>query len=193
MGKQAIATTPWPPPEPAETNAAFFGGFPGILRLWLRRNAVSFGLHLAQTPITTVTDRQITRRFNREDWIPVEGRRVPPPGTDLGGLSGGPVLLPLGTEEGVWHFEMLEPDRQPVAVRMILKPSRPVDQCSGDPLQAEFEKRAVMDFEQPVRDMDSEIGVDADQVGIVMLTACHGPAEAANLTIPGLAWSTSPH
>jgi hypothetical protein len=144
MGKQAIATTPWPPPEPAETNAAFFGGFPGILRLWLRRNAVSFGLHLAQTPITTVTDRQITCRFNREDWIPVEGRRIPPPGTGLGGLSGGPVLLPLGTEEGVWHFEMLEPDRQPVAVRMILKPSRPVDQCSGDPLQAEFEKRAVM-------------------------------------------------
>jgi hypothetical protein len=104
MGKQAIATTPWPPPEPIETNAAFFGGFPGISRLWLRRNAVSFGLHLAQTAITIVTDRQITCRFNREDWLPIEGRRIPPPGTDLGGLSGGPVLLPLGTEEGVWHL-----------------------------------------------------------------------------------------
>jgi hypothetical protein len=104
MRKQAIATSPWPPPEPIETNAAFFGGFPGISRLWLRRNAVSFGLYLAHTPITTVTDRQITCRFDRDAWVPIEGRRIPPLGSDLGGLSGGPVLLPLGTEEGVWHY-----------------------------------------------------------------------------------------
>ena len=103
MGKQAVTTTPWPPPEPNVDNTAFFGGFPGISRLWLRRNAVSFGLYLAHTLITTVTDRQITCRFDREAWVPIEGRRIPPLGSDLGGLSGGPVLLPLGTEEGVWH------------------------------------------------------------------------------------------
>jgi hypothetical protein len=33
---------------------------------------------------------------------------------------------------------------------------------TGDPLKAEFKKRAVMDFEQPVRNVDSEIGVDPD-------------------------------
>jgi hypothetical protein len=49
---------------------------------------------------------------------------------------------------------------------MVLKPSRPIDQCSGDPLEAEFEKRAIMDFEQPIRDVNSEIGVDVDQVGV---------------------------
>jgi hypothetical protein len=62
--------------------------------------------------------------------------------------------------------ELLEPDRQPVAIGTILKPSRHVDQYSGDPLKAEFEKRAVMNFEQRVRDVNSEIGVDPDQVGI---------------------------
>ena len=37
--------------------------------------------------------------------------------------------------------ELLEPQRQAVAVRPVLKPSWSVDQCSGDPLQPEFEKR----------------------------------------------------
>ena len=47
-------------------------------------------------------------------------------------------------------LELLEPDRQSVSVGTILKPSRPIDQHSGDPLEAEFEKRPIMDFEQPV-------------------------------------------
>lgn len=104
MGKQAIAGTPWPPPEPKIGEGAIFGGFPGISRFWLRAKAMSFGLYLAHTPMTTVTDRQIMCRFDREAWNAVEGRRIPPPGTDLGGLSGGPFLLPLGTEEGVWNY-----------------------------------------------------------------------------------------
>jgi hypothetical protein len=41
-----------------------------------------------------------------------------------------------------------------------------LDQLPDDPLKAEFEKRAVMDFEQPVRDVDAEIRVDPDQVGV---------------------------
>jgi hypothetical protein len=61
---------------------------------------------------------------------------------------------------------LLEPDRQPVAIGTILKPSRPVDHLPDDPFEAEFEKRAIMDFEQPIRDVDSEIGVDPDQVGV---------------------------
>ena len=63
-------------------------------------------------------------------------------------------------------LELLETNRQPIAVRTILKPSRPIDQSSGDPLEAEFEKRPIMDFEQPIGDVDSVIGVDADQVAI---------------------------
>jgi hypothetical protein len=30
----------------------------------------------------------------------------------------------------------------------------------------EFQKQAIMDFAQPVRDMDAEIGVDPDQVAV---------------------------
>ena len=63
-------------------------------------------------------------------------------------------------------LELLEPQGQPIAIWTILNPSRPFDQCSGDPLQAEFERRPITDFEQPVGDVDSEIRVDPDQVSI---------------------------
>jgi hypothetical protein len=36
----------------------------------------------------------------------------------------------------------------------------------GMSVEAEFEKRPIMDFEQPVGDVDSEIRVDPDQVSI---------------------------
>jgi hypothetical protein len=41
-----------------------------------------------------------------------------------------------------------------------------LDHLPGNPLQPEFEKRTVADFEQPVGNMDAEIGVDPDQVGV---------------------------
>jgi hypothetical protein len=63
-------------------------------------------------------------------------------------------------------LELLEPDRQSVTIRAILTPSRPANQCANDPLQTEFEKWTIVDFEQPIRDMDAEIGVNPDQVSI---------------------------
>ena len=41
-----------------------------------------------------------------------------------------------------------------------------VDHLPDDPFKPEFEKRAIVDFEQPVGDVDAEIGVDPDQIGI---------------------------
>jgi hypothetical protein len=56
---------------------------------------------------------------------------------------------------------LLEPNRQPVADRPVLDPVRRIDQRSGDSLQ-----RAIMNFEQPIGDVNSVIRVDADQVGV---------------------------
>jgi hypothetical protein len=57
---------------------------------------------------------------------------------------------------------LLEPDCQPVAVRPVLDPVRPIDHRSGDSLEPELEEQAMMRFEQPVGNMDWEIGVDPD-------------------------------
>jgi hypothetical protein len=41
-----------------------------------------------------------------------------------------------------------------------------LDHLPDDPLQPEFEERAIVDLEQPVRGVNSVIGIDTDQVGV---------------------------
>ena len=45
-------------------------------------------------------------------------------------------------------------------------PSWQLDHLPDDPLKAEFETRAIMDFEQPLRHIDAEMRVSPDPVGI---------------------------
>jgi hypothetical protein len=54
-------------------------------------------------------------------------------------------------------LEFLEPSRQPVSIRVIHTSSRQLDHPPGDPLQPEFEKRAIVDSEQSLGDVDAEI------------------------------------
>jgi hypothetical protein len=63
-------------------------------------------------------------------------------------------------------LEFLEPKRQTVSIRAVLTPPRQLDHLPDDSLQPEFEKRAIVNVEQPVRDMNAEIRVDPDQVGV---------------------------
>jgi hypothetical protein len=41
-----------------------------------------------------------------------------------------------------------------------------LDHLPADPFQPEFEKWAIVDFEQAIGDVNSVIRVDADQVGV---------------------------
>ncbi len=63
-------------------------------------------------------------------------------------------------------LELLEPQRQPVTIGVIACSPWQLDLLPDDSLQTKFEKRTVMDFEQPVGDVNSLIGVDPDQVSI---------------------------
>ena len=57
-------------------------------------------------PVTRVTDRQITCRFERDKMIDFSGSGLPPQGYDIGGVSGGPMLMPTLTDikESAWRF-----------------------------------------------------------------------------------------
>ena len=50
-------------------------------------------------PISSVTDHQITCRFDRAKLIDVGGHGLPPQGYDIGGVSGGPLLMPTSVRE----------------------------------------------------------------------------------------------
>jgi hypothetical protein len=105
--KQAVLADPakWPLADPVENQAVFIQGFPRETRLWLTPSAVSFGLYQALTPITLIVDRQITCRFESDRWVDTLGKGLPSSGFDLGGISGGPLLIPADTD-GEWRLEL---------------------------------------------------------------------------------------
>jgi hypothetical protein len=106
LGKQIVIGSSgiWPaPPNPGEI--ALFGGFLGSQRIVIAPNEISFGLHLAMTPVTDFTDKQIRCRFDRRNWVDVRGLGLPLPGFNLGGVSGGPLLVPIYVDDS-WSWRL---------------------------------------------------------------------------------------
>lgn len=108
VGKQAIAidTADWPSMRPATGQAAILLGYPLSSRLWLSPTEISFGLYGAIAMISTAGDRRITCPFEREVWGAWGDLALPPEGAALGGLSGGPLLLPTGRADGSWDMQL---------------------------------------------------------------------------------------
>jgi hypothetical protein len=96
----------WARLEPHDRDFAFFAGFPAQSRGMSPPGHVLAAVpYFAMPPITSVTDRQITCRFEREKMIDFSGSGLPPEGYDIGGVSGGPLLMPTLTDQGIiWRF-----------------------------------------------------------------------------------------
>jgi len=95
----------WAPLCPATRNFAFFAGFPAQTRWTPSPQFFAAAPYFAMPPITSVTDHQIACRFDRDTMIDLGGSGLPPPGYDIGGVSGGPMLLPTLVGQGViWRF-----------------------------------------------------------------------------------------
>ncbi len=94
----------WPaPPNVGET--VMFAGFPGQARIMTEPDEISFGMYSAMTPVTSTTDHQISCRFDREYWIDAHRLGLPPLGYGLGGISGGPLLIP-DFRDGAWSWRL---------------------------------------------------------------------------------------
>jgi hypothetical protein len=95
IGKRPIVaqTGDWPPP-PKRGEQVMFGGFPGKERIFVSDNEINFGFHSGMVGASSVTEHQITVRLEREFMIDQHGTGLPPPGYGLGGISGGPLLVP---------------------------------------------------------------------------------------------------
>jgi hypothetical protein len=108
INKSTVKPDPprWEPLMPAAKNFAFFAGFPAQTRgMSPTGNFFATAPYFAMPPITGVTDRQITCRFEREKMLDLGGSGLPSPGYDIGGVSGGPMLMPTLVKGGViWRF-----------------------------------------------------------------------------------------
>jgi len=68
-------------------------GYPKIGREQLGPAKVFFKAMSARFHVTAVGNHHLICQWERTDFINFGGPEIPEPGTDLGGLSGGPVFL----------------------------------------------------------------------------------------------------
>lgn len=106
IGKQSVQGSPWPPPVPTVGQAVFLSGFPGALRFWTGARALSFALYSGLNPVERVDERVVTCVLDRAFWVGTAGERLPPELSDIGGVSGGPLLLPLERNNGEWSLAL---------------------------------------------------------------------------------------
>lgn len=83
----------WPPYPPQVDRGVVFAGFPGVERQRVARRAISWGIYTAGTVASSVSERDVSCAFERDNWIDVMGTGLPPEGYDMGGISGGPMLM----------------------------------------------------------------------------------------------------
>lgn len=82
----------WPLIPPQENRGIMIGGYPGIERRVDGPKEVNFGIFTALAVARTVSEDQISCLFEREFMIDSGPIQTLPPNTDLGGISGGPVI-----------------------------------------------------------------------------------------------------
>jgi len=104
IGKKPVqARGTWPPP-PNPGEQIMFVGFPGNALIFAGPSELNFGSHSGMQGLTVITDHQITMRFDRNYWL-TYGGDAPPLGYGLGGISGGPLLVP-DYRDGVWDWRL---------------------------------------------------------------------------------------
>jgi hypothetical protein len=88
------APAKWPPPVPQEGQLVLIGGYPKVLREEKPYDGwIGAGPYSAIFKVTRVGDGYCTCVIERRDLISFDGKPLPDPGTDMGGISGAPVLL----------------------------------------------------------------------------------------------------
>jgi hypothetical protein len=84
----------WPPVMPREGQLVLVGGYPKALREEdASLGSIGAGPYSAVFRVTVAGNGCCKCMIERKDLISFGGGPLPPPGTDMGGLSGGPVLL----------------------------------------------------------------------------------------------------
>ena len=86
------STQGWPPPRPEIGQYVIMSGYPKVIREQLGPSKIQFNALSSMLQVTSVGSDYAVCQFFRENWVSFDNHGVPPPGTDLGGISGAPVL-----------------------------------------------------------------------------------------------------
>lgn len=103
LGKRSVPLASWPPRAPQEGRGIMLAGYPAVERL-VERDRVNFGLFTALVIARRVTDVQITWLVEREAMLVDARIPAPPLNYGLGGISGGPLITWLESEQHIATF-----------------------------------------------------------------------------------------
>lgn len=94
-GAQFFAPVCWPPaPVDSSSDWLAIGGFPGSMREHIGGNVLDVvGYSVGATPVSSVSEKKIVCRFERDRWIWSHNPRDLPDASNLGGMSGGPGFV----------------------------------------------------------------------------------------------------
>lgn len=89
--------TVWPPPGPVVGEYVAFAGLPNDYRINAGTH-LQFAIVGGILQVISVSSNKFKCYMDRETLIKVRGSHVPPPGTNFGGMSGGPVFSLVNDE-----------------------------------------------------------------------------------------------
>jgi hypothetical protein len=92
LGKDVVPLRTWPPLAPAPGRGIMLAGYPGQERLNSAPLEVDFGLFTVLGIARSVSDEQITWVVERDYGVDVSKIPTLPRNSDLGGISGGPLV-----------------------------------------------------------------------------------------------------
>lgn len=90
---QTYGAAAWPIERVNAGDGVIIAGFPGLERNQLGPQEYEFGLYVALTPVSSVSERNFGCHFQRENWIDTLGLGFPDEDYSMGGMSGGPAFL----------------------------------------------------------------------------------------------------
>lgn len=105
LGKTFQPLQQWPPIPPQEGRGIMLAGYPGVERN-AKQMDVEFGLFTALVTARTVTDTQITWLIDPSTQITDTKILPPPPKYCMGGLSGGPLLTCIESEQHILTYAL---------------------------------------------------------------------------------------
>jgi hypothetical protein len=89
----------WPPPPPRIDVGITYAGFPGVGTRNLSRAAVQFGILCGTGLVSSENDREISTLLDRDYLEPVLGEGIVPENYNFGGISGGPLIYNVLTDQ----------------------------------------------------------------------------------------------
>ncbi len=94
----------WPPPKPKVPQAVFVTGYPGCDSYEAGPSAYDFAVYSAILKTKSVGERNIVLHIDASELEDYAGLGLPPPGYDMGGMSGAPLFALVESSVMTWHL-----------------------------------------------------------------------------------------